>query len=288
MSGFVKGRTALSLLRLLRWNLAICLIPAAAAAQAPPSPDHHDLPRYGGGPVDGAYPVRLLTIETARMLDANHGTLGLGDARYAMPWRRVELVTHTITDIVGVANLALKLGLREPAGGTPGVVLGIKYYQSYPGLINEGVRKVAESFSDITDADVDVSGVVGYATASWIPGDGATGYHLAVQGHLPSDYRFTVADSVNGGGGTLVFEDGRDLSVLWGVDHRLVGDAVIAMAEAGWSFGLERARFGVGVDAGTQRWRFVGGMTWPGVETDVATEPRDFFVNPVLSIHYRF
>ena len=75
---------------------------------------------------------------------------------------------------------------------------------------------------------------------------------------------------------------------MWGVDHRLIGTRLVGLAEAGWSFGLQKARLGLGFDAGSQHWRFVGGVTWPGVETDVATEPRDFFVNPVLSIHYRF
>jgi hypothetical protein len=168
------------------------------------------------------------------------------------------------------------------------VAIGVRYYSSYPGLINEGVKRIASSFATINEADVDVSGVVGFASLSWVSADGGTGYHAGVQAHHPIMTRFQVADSTRGGGGELTFEDGDDVSLLWGVDHRLIGTKLVAMAEAGWSFGLERARFGLGFDAGSQRMRFVGGVTWPGVETDVATEPRDFFVNPVLSIHYRF
>ena len=281
-----------SIAALVGWAL-LCLAggpllaPAAALAQPEPA-EGRELPRYGEGAFDGRYPVRVLTIETARMLRRGDAILGFGDTRYAVsPWM-LELSTNTISDAVGIANLGLKVGLGEPDGARPGVVVGAKVYKSYPGLIDEGVKRIAESFSDITDSEVDIDGVVGFATASWVPGDGATGYHLAVQGHFPGETRFSVEDSVAGGGGSVVFHEGSDVSVMWGVDHRLVGTRLVGLAEAGWSFGLERPRFGLGLDAGSQHWRFVAGVTWPGVETDVATEARDFFVNPVLSIHYRF
>jgi hypothetical protein len=266
------------------------LLAAAAGALAQPAPSSGSraLPRYGEGAFEGVYPVRVLKIETARMLDGGDGIVGFGDTRYSIVDHRIEVHTHTITDLVGIANLGVKVGVREPDGLSPGIAIGLKYYQSYPGLLNEGVRRIAESFSSITDAEVDVSGYVAFATASWIPGDGATGYHLGVQAHIPSETQFEVRDDNRGGGGIIDFEEGDDVSVMWGVDHQLIGTKLLGLAEAGWSFGLERARFGLGVDTGSQRWRFVGGVTWPGVETDVATEPRDFFVNPVLSIHYRF
>lgn len=270
--------------------LAAGLLLAATGARAQPAPPtgQSELPRYGEGEFEGVYPVRLLTLETARMLEGGDGIVGFGDARYSIIDRRIEVQTHTITDLIGVANLMVKLGVREPAGLSPGIAIGARYYTSYPGLINEGVKRIASSFATINEADVDVSGVVGFASLSWVSGDGGTGYHAGVQAHHPITTRFQVADSTRGGGGELTFEEGDDVSVLWGVDHRLIGTKLVAMAEAGWSFGLERARFGLGFDAGSQRMRFVGGVTWPGVESDVATEPRDFFVNPVLSIHYRF
>jgi hypothetical protein len=270
-------------------GLGAALAPPALRAQPEPAAEARALPTYGEGSFDGPYPVRLLTVETARMMEPGHGTVGFGDTRFGVSGRFIELSTHTITDIVGVANLGLKLGIRQPDGLRPGIVVGGRYYKSYPGaLIDKGVRKIAESFADVTDSEVDIEGVVAYATASWVPQDGPTGYHLALQTHWPGEYRFAVEDTVAGGGGNVVFHEGNDVSVMWGVDHRLMGSRLVGMAEAGWSFGLERPRFGLGVDTGSQRWRFVAGVTWPGVETDVATNPRDFFVNPVLSIHYRF
>lgn len=257
-------------------------------AQAGPPTERLGLPTWGRGEFDGRYPVRVLTLETARMLDRGDAIVGFGDARYPILPGRVEVLTNTISDAVGVANLGLKLGVREPSGRRPGVAVGVKYYRSYPGLINKGVRRIAESFSTVTDAEVDISGWVGYAAATWAAEDGATGLHLGLQAHVPTETRFEVADSVKGGGGVLTFEEGEDVSVMWGVDHRLLGTKLVTLAEAGWSFGLERARFGAGIDAGSQRWRIVVGVTYPGVETDIATEPRDFVVNPVFSVHHRF
>ena len=251
-------------------------------------PERRELPRWSEAHFQAPYPSRLLTLETARVLDGGAGIVGFGDTRYGVVDGRVELVTNTISDLVGIANLGVKIGVRDAAGGGPGVAAGVKYYQSYPGLINKGVRRIAGSFSTITDADVDVSGWVAWGTATWTPTDGATAYHLGVQGHLPAETRFEVADSVRGGGGSLTFEEGQDASVLWGVDHQLVGTKLILVGEAGWSFGLERARFGVGVDAGSEHWRVLLGLTYPGTETDVATEPRDFVVNPAFSLHYRW
>lgn len=266
----------------------LALASAAGAGAQPSATGPRELPRYAEGAFDGPYPSRILTLETARMLERGRGTVGLGDTRYAVSGALIEISTNTITDIIGVANVGLKVGLREPEGGRPGIVVGGRYYKSYPGLIDEGVEAIAESFSDITDSRVDIDGVIVYATSSWLSGDGATGYHLGVQTHWPGEYRFEVEDSVKGGGGNVVFHDGNDVSVMWGVDHQLIGTRLVGLAEAGWSFGLERPRFGLGLDGGSQNWRFVLGVMWPGVETDVATEPRDFFVNPVLSIHYRF
>jgi hypothetical protein len=273
-----------------RAPVVVMLLLMASEARSQPSPpvERGNLPQYSEGEFDGPYPVRVLTLETARMLDRGHGTVGFGDTRYSVVAHRVEIITHTITDAIGIANVAVKVGVREPEGSTPGIAVGVRYYQSYPGLLNEGVFRIAESFSSITDADVDISGLVGFVTASWLPEDGATGYHLGIQAHRPSQMQFEVTDTNRGGGGILNFEDGDDVSAMWGVDHRLIGTRLVGLAEAGWSFGLQKARFGLGIDAGSQHWRFVGGVTWPGVETDVATEPRDFFVNPVLSIHYRF
>jgi hypothetical protein len=222
------------------------------------------------------------------MLEGGHGTIGFGDTRYSIVDRRVEVHTHTISDAIGVANVTLKVGVRETQGSTPGIAIGAKYYRSYPGLIDEGVYRIAESFSTITESDVDVSGVVGFATATWIPGDGVTGYHLSIQGHRPFESAFSAVDETRRGEGTVTFEEGNDVSVMWAADHRVAGTKLVALAEAGWSFGLERARFGAGFDAGSQRWRVAGGVTWPGVETDMATEATDFFVTPIFSVHYRF
>lgn len=256
--------------------------------QSGPPPERRDPPSWGEGDFEGRYPVRVLSMETALLLDPGEAIVGLGDTRVPLPARRVEFVTNTISDLVGIANLGVKIGLWESSGAQPGVAAGIKYYRSYPGLINKGVRHIGGSFSNVTDADVDVSGWVGYATASWPAGGGATGLHLGLQAHLPDEARFEVADSVNGGGGFVEFDEGEDVSVMWGVDHRLVGTRLVALAEAGWSFGLERARFGVGLDAGSQRWRVVLGLAYPGVKTDVSSEPRDLVVTPVLSVHHRF
>jgi hypothetical protein len=268
-------------------SLLLLLAVTGVRAQPSPSTQHRELPRYAEGEFEGPYPARILTIETARMLEGGDGIAGFGDTRYSIVGRRVEIATNTISDIVGIANVMVKVGVREPEGAMPALTVGAKYYHSYPGLLNEGVRKIAKEWT-ISDAETDITGFVGFATGTWLSNDGGTGYHLGVQAHWPTQTRFEVADSVHGGGGVLTFEEGQDVSVMWGVDHQLAGTKLVALAEAGWSFGLEKARLGLGFDAGSQRWRFVGGVTWPGVEGDVATEPRDLFVNPVLSIHYRF
>lgn len=275
-----------------RRGLAAAAIVAAAAAplgaQPNPATDRKDFPRWRDGAFDGEYPVRLLTLETGRVLAGGDGIVGLGDTRYALLDRRLEIVTNTISDLVGIANVGVKLGVRAPRGGEPGLAIGAKLYQSYPGLIDEGVKRIAESFSTITDSEVEVSGWVGYATATWIPGGGVTGTHVGFQLHQPFETSFEVFDAEKGGGGRVTFDEGEDLSFVWGLDHQLIGTRLVALAEAGWSFGLDRARFGVGADAGSQHWRVALGVTYPGVETDLATEPRDFVVNPALSFHYRF
>jgi hypothetical protein len=268
--------------------IATFLIANPARGQPGQPADQRELPRWSEGTFDGRYPVRVLSLETARVLDRGNGTIGLGDARLGLLDRRIEIITHTIGDIVGIANVGLKVGLLDPETWSPGIALGAKVYQSYPGLMDEGVKWIAESFSDITDAETDVSGWVAYATATWLSPDDVTGHHLGIQVHRPNEYHFEIADSVKGGGGTLSFDQGHDVSLMWGVDHRFFGTKLVGLGEAGWSFGLERARFGVGLDAGAQHWRVTAGVTYPGVETDLATEAREFYVNPVFSVHYRF
>lgn len=244
------------------------------------------LPAFSADGFDGRYPVRLVTVESARLLEGGRGLVGFGDTRYALLDRRLEITTDTIDDVLGIVNGGVKLGLLDGEDGLA-VAIGGKGYFSYGGLIDLGVRRLAEAFADVTDSEVDLSGWIGYATATWSLSE-ATHAHLAFQHHHPLESRFAVEDSVAGGTGSVEFLDGDDYSAMWGIDHRLFGRALVALLEAGWSFGLDRPRFGAGVDAGSERWRFVFGIILPGVETDLATEPRDFAVSPTLSFHYRF
>jgi hypothetical protein len=277
-----RGRRGLTL------AIASFLFATPLSGQVGPPTEQYELPRWGENSFDGRYPVRVLTLETARVLDRWDGTVGLGDTRLALFDRRVEILTQTIGDIVGIANVGVKVELVDPESHPIGFAVGARVYQSYSGLMDEGVKWIAESFSEITDAETEVSGVLGFATATWLSADDATGHHLGLQVHRPNEYQFDVADTVKGGSGILKFDEGHDVSLMWGVDHRLVGTSLLALGEAGWSFGLERARLGLGVDAGSQHWRVTAGVTYPGVETDLATEARDFYVNPILSFHYRF
>lgn len=235
----------------------------------------------------GGYPARVLTIESGRLLDPG-GTIGLGDTRWSAPSVLLELYTDTIEDALGIANLGVKLGLVEGSGARPDVAVGARGYWSYGGLIDVGVRKAVESFADVTESEVDLSGVTGHATATWSVLGGRTRVHGSVQGHHPIESKFLVQDSEAGGGGSVEFLDGDDVSAMAGLDHRLAGGAVILLAEGGYSWGLERARFGAGLDVGSRHWRVLLGAFYPGVETDLATDARDFVVTPEFSLHYRF
>lgn len=250
--------------------------------------DRAELPARGRASLDGPYPVRILTLETARLHARGDGVVGLGESRLGLVDRRLEIVTNTLHDILGVANVGLKAGVLDPEAWAPGVAVGGEVYGAYGGLLDEGIREIAESFSDVTDASADLSGWNAWASATWLARDGATNVHLAFQHAHPRETRFSVEDSVAGGGGTVTFDDGRDWSLMWGVDHRLVGDALLLLAEAGYSWGLDRARFGLGVDAGGRRWRVAVGAIAPGIETDVATDPREWPLTPTLSVHARF
>ena len=240
------------------------------------------------GAFDGAYPARLLTIETGQLHERGHGVVGLGDSRIALIDGRLEVLTNTIADILGIFNAGLKLGLVEARGDRPAVALGAKYYHSVGGLIDFGVRRIAESFASVTDSDVDVRGWVAHATATWpLPGD-RTRLHFTAQLHHPLESRFRAEDEEAGGAGTVRFVDGDDASALVGVDHAVAGHRLLLLAEAGMSWGLDRPRLGIGVDAGSEHWRVKVGVLLPGIETDLASDPRDFVVTPVLSLHHRF
>lgn len=267
--------------------LALALFaPAAASAQDVGPRGRTDLPAWGGPGFDGVYPARLLSVEGGRLLEEG-GIVGLGDTRWLVH-PRVEVLTNTLSDILGIANAGAKVALARGEGPRPAVAVAARGYWSYGGLLDAGVRRVAESFADVTDSAVEVSGVVGYLTATWSANDDRTHLHASVETHQPFESTFRVEDSEAGGGGSVRFEQGDDVSAMWGVDHRLLGHAVVVVLEAGWSFGLEEARFGGGVDLGGERWRVLLGASYPGVETDLATEPRDFVVNPAFSLHYRF
>ncbi|HUP01053.1 MAG TPA: hypothetical protein VM737_05975 [Gemmatimonadota bacterium] len=237
---------------------------------------------------DGPYPARLLTIESGELHDRGRGVVGLGDARVALVGSRIEILTNTIADAFGVLNAGFKLGVFEARGDRPALALGLKYYHSIGGLIDAGVRRIAESFATVTDSDVDVRGWVAHATATWpVPGE-RTRVHFTAQLHRPIESRFTVEDDVAGGGGSVRFVDGEDVSALVGIDHALAGRRLILLTEAGVSWGLDRPRLGIGLDAGSENWRVVAGVLLPGVETDLASDPRDFEVTPVFSLHRRF
>lgn len=262
------------------------LASAPAAAQDVVPPEKFELPAWGSGEFDRPYPLRLLTIEGGRVVGEG-GVIGLGDTRWAVH-ERVEVITNTLSDILGIANGGVKMALLEPAGTTPALAATVRGYWSYGGLIDAGVRRVSESLATVTDSEVRVSGVVGHLTATWTASEDRTHLHASLQAHRAIENEFTVQDSEAGGGGSVEFLDGDDLSAMWGVDHRLVGRSVIVALEAGYSLGLERPRFGAGLDLGGENMRVLLGASYPGVETDLATEPRDFVVNPAFSVHYRF
>lgn len=269
--------------------VALSLVASApGAAQETDPVDRTELPAWGEAGLDGVYPARLLTIESGHVMDGGDAILGLGDARWAHPDRSFELVTNTLSDILGIANLGVKVGVLQGQDGGVALAVGGKGYWSYGGLIDVGVREIARSFAEVTDSRVEVFGFVGYATATWPARRARTHHHASVQVHRPLASKFRVEDSEAGGGGSIEFHGGEDVSAMWGADHALFGRGLILLLEAGYSWGLDRPRFGVGFDAGGERLRFLLGMTYPGVETDLATEPRDFVVNPALSVHWRF
>ncbi len=259
-----------------------------ALAQEPVPVDRIDLPTRAMDGFDGRYPSRLLTVETARLLEGGRGQVGFGDTRYGVLDRRLEVITNTISDVFGVGTISAKLGVLDPDEHPIGLAVGGKYYRSYGGLIDAGVTAVAESFAEVTDSEVNVEGWIVFGTASWSTPDDRTHLHLGLQTHQPIVNRFEVTDSVAGGGGSVEFFEGEDYSAMWGVDHQIMGRTLVGMLEAGWSFTLERARLGAGLDAGSESWRFLFGLMIPGVKTDLATDETDFFVTPTISVHYRF
>ena len=248
-----------------------------------------DLPAYGDAPggFDAAYPARVLSIESGLVLEKGRGLVGFGDTRYA-PLDRVEILTNTIGDVLGLANVGVKILAVRPRGGVPSVSVGARYYESYGGLIDTGVRYIAESFAEVTDSETDVRGLVGHVTATWTAGEARTHYHVSLQGHHAFETEFGVTDTVNGGGGSVRFLNGDDVSTMWGVDHRLIDTRLIGLIEAGYSWSLERGRLALGVDTGSRNLRVLVGVLYPGVETDLATEPTDLVVTPAFSVHWRF
>lgn len=268
--------------------LANLLLAMAAGAQDARPARHAELPAYGAvGGFDAAYPARVLSIESGILLDRGRGLVGFGDTRYAA-LDRIEVLTNTIGDVIGVANAGVKILAVRPEGGIPSVAVGGRYYESIGGLIDEGVKHIAGSFADVTDSETDVRGMVGYVTATWRAHDDRTHYHLSLQGHHAIETEYGVVDSVAGGGGTVKFYDGNDVSTMWGVDHRVIDTRLVALLEAGYSWTLERGRLGLGIDTGSQHFRVLLGVLYPGVKTDLATEPTDLVVTPAFSVHWRF
>jgi len=283
------GLPALALPALVVFLAVVAFHAPLAHGQDVTPPDAIEMPDLRGNlDFDTPYPVRVLTIETGAMLEKGSGIVGFGIARWPLLDRRLEVTTNTIGDAVGIANLGVKVGLMDDPERSFALVAGGMFYQSYGGLIDLGVQAIAESFSDVTDSEVEVSGWVGYATGSWTMEDGATHVHLALQVHEPTQTKFAVEDSDAGGRGSVEFRDGEDVSTMWGVDRRLLGRRLVLLMEAGWSWSLDEPRVGLGVDAGSRRWRVTAGVAYPGVETDLATDPTDLVVTPVLSVHYRF
>lgn len=274
--------------RFVPFVVGIFLTAGHARAQDPRPAERSDLPEYGeSGGFDATYPTRVLSIESGRVLERGRGLVGFGNTRYA-PFERVEILTNTIGDVAGVANLGVKVLAVPESGGFPSIAVSALYYESYGGLIDYGVRHIAESFSDVTDSETDVRGLVGQATATWAASGGRTRYHVSLQGHYSIESEFGVTDSVAGGGGSIRFLNGDDVSTVWGVDHRVFDTRLVALLEAGYSWTLERGRLGLGIDTGSQHMRVLLGVLYPGVKTDLATEPTDLVVTPAFSVHWRF
>lgn len=250
------------------------------------------VPPAMGQTFEGPYPARILTIESGRLLPGGDGIVGLGDTRVALApgGRRIEILSNTIADVIGVLNAGVKVAIVDARGkgDRPAVAIGGKYYHSVGGPIDAGVERIAESFATVTSADVDVRGWVAHATATWPLGNDRTHAHVSAQLHHPLQSRFSVQDTVAGGRGSVTFIDGDDFSTMAGIDHALIDTRLLLLAEAGMSWGLGEPRLGVGIDAGSTHWRVAVGILYPGVETDLATDSRDFYVTPVFSLHRRF
>lgn len=262
----------------------------AATAEAQDARPAERSPLPAVGPVagfDATYPVRVLSIESGRVLERGRGQAGFGDTRYA-PVERIEILTNTIADVVGVANAGVKVLALRPSGGLPSIAVSGRYYESYGGLIDRGVKHIAGSFADVTDSETDVRGLVGQLSATWAAGEGRTHYHLALQGHYAIETEFGVTDTVKGGGGSVRFLKGDDVSTMWGVDHQVLDTRLVALLEAGYSWTLERGRLGLGIDTGSPHLRVVLGILYPGVKTDLATDATDLVITPALSVHWRF
>jgi hypothetical protein len=276
------------LFRIAPLVVGILLTAADARAQDPRPAERSDLPAYGeSGGFDATYPTRVLSIESGRVLERGRGLVGFGNTRYA-PFDRIEILTNTIGDVVGVMNAGVKFLAVPEGGGVPSIAVSGFYYESYGGLIDKGVKHIAGSFSDVTDSETDVRGLVGQATATWGASGGRTRYHVSLQGHHAIESEFGVTDSVKGGGGSVRVLDGDDVSTMWGVDHQVFGTRLVALLEAGYSWTLQRGRLGLGIDTGSQHMRVLLGVLYPGVKTDLATEPTDLVVTPALSVHWRF
>lgn len=268
--------------------LATFLLATAAKAQEPGPAQRSPLPAYGAaGGFDGPYPSRVLSIESGHVHERGHGQVGFGDTRYAL-FDRIEVLTNTLEDVIGVLNGGVKVLALRADGNVPSVALTARYYESYGGFIDMGVKHIAESFADVTDSETDVRGLVGQLTATWAVGEGRTHYHVSLQGHHSIESEFGVTDTVAGGGGSVRFLDGDDVSTMWGVDHQVIDTRLVALLEGGYSWILKRGRLGLGIDTGSQNMRVRVGVMYPGVKTDLATEPTDLVVTPALSVHWRF
>ena len=264
------------------------LTAAQSRAQDPGPAERSELPVYGeAGGFDATYPTRVLTIESGRLLERGRGQVGFGNTRYA-PFERIEILTNTIGDVAGVMNAGVKFLAVPEGGGFPSIAVSALYYESYGGLIDEGVKHIAGSFADVTDSETDVRGLVGQATATWGARGGRTRYHVSLQGHHAIESEFGVTDSIKGGGGSVRFLNGDDVSTMWGVDHQVFDTRLVALLEAGYSWALGRGRLGLGIDTGSQHMRVLLGVLYPGVKTDLATEPTDLVVTPAFSVHWRF
>ena len=262
--------------------LATVLFATVAKGQDAQPSERSPLPGYGStGGFDATYPVRLVTIESGRGLERGRGHAGFGDTRYA-PFDRIEIVTDTIRDVIGVANAGIKvLALRpagDPLGGGHRTLLRVVRRLSTGRQAHRGV---------VPDAPIPRRRSRNPSSRG---GWRARPHELPRlnTGHHAIESEFGVTDSIAGGGGSVRFLDGEDVSTMWGVDHQVIDTRLLVLLEAGYSWALERGRIGLGIDTGSQHMRVVVGVMYPGVKTDLATEPTDLVVTPALSVHWRF